>query len=166
MGFLQDTFLGQRPDLALPPGMQEYLDLILKSGKVGLGRVGKDAKHDRKMLNQGRIEDTNRARPILTAIGANKASSLAAADRSVRSATAFEQNPASYTSALLGEVGGQLDQNAGVAFAGAMADVYDDTGEDIESARRYKHGCMRTRQRRRRACSAPVSTTGTGKGAC
>ncbi|MGA9771651.1 MAG: hypothetical protein WBV94_21650 [Blastocatellia bacterium] len=138
MSFISDMFLGNRPDMVMMPGGQEAVDKIYAAGDIGIGRDGKYAKQDLKAAREGRIEDMTRLRPVMSAINANKASSYTTADRVLRSNYAMEDTPGALTSAMLGEVAGQLDQNAGVQFANAAAGAYGDAESTLERNRFHR----------------------------
>lgn len=138
MSWLTDTFLGARSDPSMPGWSGEFIDDIQAAGDTGLGRAGRDAKKDLRLMRDGRIEDVGRLRGSLSAINANKASSYTTADRMLRSNYAMEGTPGALTSAMLGEVAGQLDQNAGVQFANAAAGAYGDAEDTLDRNRMHR----------------------------
>jgi hypothetical protein len=133
-----DIFFGSRPDMVIPDQLWPLLEAMGISGKVGLGPVGKEGKHDIKMARTGQIENMTRLRPVLSAINANKAASYKTAERDMGKAMAFSESPELHAS-MLSELGGKLDENASMAFADAAAGAYDSAANDFESARRYRN---------------------------
>jgi hypothetical protein len=138
MSWITDTFLGARPDMSIPGWASQYINNVQSAGDYNPGKTAKYARQDLTAAHEGRIEDMNRLRPVMSAITANKAQSLSAADRVIRTNNAFEQNPASLTAAMLGEVSGQLDENAGHQFAQAAAGAYGDAESELDKQRMFK----------------------------
>lgn len=138
MSWLSDTFIGQRPDMVIPNQLFPYLDEIDDASRVKLGKPGRYAKQDLVAMRNGRIEEAGRLRPVLSAINANKAASYRTADREMGKALAFSDDPGLHA-AMMGELGGRLDENASTAFANAAAGAYGDAENTLESARRYKN---------------------------
>lgn len=138
MGTISDIFLGGRADPSLPGWSQDYIDAIRDAGaSVGKGKTWRFAKHDLKAMADGEIENSYRLKAPMAAINANKASSYTTADRVIRQNNAFEQNPASLTSAMLGEVSGQLDRNASNAFANVAAGAYGDAEHEMDARNNF-----------------------------
>src|SRR4051812_46311969 len=95
MSFLADQFLGKRPDMRLPPGLQPYVDWFTNNADPGLGMVGRDAKHDLKAMRRGDdLTTVGGLRATANMLQTRHASRLAGQDRQIRSSLAFENQPA------------------------------------------------------------------------
>jgi hypothetical protein len=121
------------------PGTDESLDDIETAGNVGIGKVAKWDKRDLKLMRGGRIEESGRLRPVLAAISARQAADYRTGERQNRAAMAFENQPV-LEAALNQELGDRINENAGIQFAGAAADAYDDAADSLDAAHRWKAG--------------------------
>ncbi len=137
MSWLSDTFLGSRPDMRQLPGTNKYLDEIGAAGDVGLGPAGRFAKQDLIAMREGRIEETGRLRPVLSAINANKASAYKTRQRENSKNFAFSPDPA-LQDAIMQQTSGELDENAGVQFANAASGAYGDAENAFTRAKQFR----------------------------
>src|SRR5262245_43849694 len=124
MGFLQDWFLGSRPDYRMMPGMDQYVHGVQDAGTFGKPLSVKYAKQDLQAAGRGEIENMRSLQPVLAAIRAQGASDYDRADAEMRKEMAFTDDP-SLRAAMLGEISGRINQNQGRQFAEASSTAYD-----------------------------------------
>jgi hypothetical protein len=78
-----------------------------------------------------------RLRPVLSAISARAGSDYRTGEREMGSAMAFEDQP-TLKAAMLGELSGRINEQAGTQFAGAAAGAYGDAERTFEDASQFK----------------------------
>lgn len=129
--------MGSRPDLRQAPGTTEAIGNVNAAGDIGLGKPAKFAKQDLNAMREGRIEDAGSLRPVLSAINANKASSHATMMRETGKSLAFQNDPM-LEAAVNNENDAKLDENAGVAFAGAAGGAYDKASDTLAKRNQWQ----------------------------